>query len=370
MDTGAARAAFEQYRGALVYIEVEDASGDVHMGSGFHVGEGVFVTARHVLEDRTIREIGSTERTTVPVQHHDDSFTVVVTDGVEQRVHTVRNGVLKLLRGPYFHPDDAIDVAVFQVDQIDPLTPVVQLGSHLDDWLSESDFVLTEAVILGYPPIPKAKRPSLVGTRAEVSATIDRYDTAHVHFVFSAMARGGFSGGLALSEYGYALGMVTSSLVADDKQTELGYMAAIGVEPLYVCLAQHKLLPDCQADGWDGLWNTNSTNFCREVKDNGYGGRSATIVASVGLLDDGKRLSLEVMCNDAPDVLAAALDRVSAELTGSNFVRAEVRPGFVTIAVEGPYDLYRDQAHTAARSVIEFMKVQGYLVFPSDSEID
>jgi hypothetical protein len=137
---------------------------------------------------------------------------------------------------------------------------VVRVGDHLDDWLGESDFVLTEAVIMGYPPIPKAKRLNLVGTRAEVNAMIDRYDAPHVHFVLSAMARGGFSGGLVLSEYGYALGMVTSSLYSGDNSTELGYITAIGVEPLYVCLSEHKLLRDCQAEDWDEFWNTYTTS--------------------------------------------------------------------------------------------------------------
>ncbi|MGD9620606.1 MAG: trypsin-like peptidase domain-containing protein [Mycolicibacterium sp.] len=242
----------------MAYVEVQDATGGIRVGSAFHVGEGVFVTARQVVENGNVLEVGSTEASYVPVDELDESSTFVVVNGVKQPVHEVRNNVMTLQCGPYFHPDDAVDVAVFRVKKIDPLTPVIPLGGHLDDWLGESDFVLTEAVILGYPPIPKAKRASLIGTHAEVNAMIDRCDTPHVHFVLSAMARGDFSGGpvLSVGEYGYALGMVTSLTAPGSHPAELGYMAAIGVEPLYACLAEHMLLPDCQADGWDDLWNT------------------------------------------------------------------------------------------------------------------
>ena len=257
MDTGAARATFEQYACAVAYLEVQGTNGDIRVGSAFHVGEGVFVTARHVVENANVLKVGSTERSYVPVDDLDESATSVVLDGVKQRVHEVRNEVMTLKCGPYFHPDDAVDVAVFRVEQVDPLTPAIPLGGHLDDWLGDSDFTLTEAVILGYPPIPKSQRTSLIGTHAEVNTIIDRHDTPHVHFLVSALACSDFSGGpvLSVGEYAYALGMVTSSLASDRDPIAGGYLAAIGVEPLYVCLAEHKMLPDCQAEGWDGLWN-------------------------------------------------------------------------------------------------------------------
>lgn len=361
MDTGAARAMFESYACAMVYIEVRNRAGDTELGSGFHVGEGVFVTARHVVEGTEVLEIGMTETTYVPIENPGEHSTFVVKDGVRQPVHDVRNAVLTPSRGPFLHRDAAVDVAVFQAEQIDPRTPVVQLGSHLDDWLGESDFVLTEAVILGYPRIPKANRPNLVGTRAEVSAMIDRYDAPHVHFVLSAMARGGFSGGIVLSEYGYALGMVTQSLGSDTAATELGYMTAIGVEPIYTCLAQHKMLPDCQAEGWDDFWNTSHVDFGRELppwKEGCPPGR--LIVASVRIFDDGKRLHLEIMCDD-PDMMGAALDRADQELNLSRPPK-EIRPGFVRIGIPGPYDLYQDSTHATARSLVAFFEEKGYAI--------
>ena len=61
MESGKARALFQKYAAALAYIEVKDRHGDFHIGSAFHVGEGVFVTARHVLDGYAVTKVGSTE---------------------------------------------------------------------------------------------------------------------------------------------------------------------------------------------------------------------------------------------------------------------------------------------------------------------
>src|SRR6267143_568754 len=52
MTSGEARQLFATHASALAYLDVEDQQGDRAIGSAFHVGEGVFVTARHVLERR------------------------------------------------------------------------------------------------------------------------------------------------------------------------------------------------------------------------------------------------------------------------------------------------------------------------------
>lgn len=218
----------------------------------------MFLTARHLVENGTVRAIGSTESTYVPVEKGEKSSSSVGRDGVRQPVHYLHNATMSPRCGPFFHHDDAVDVAVFGVGQLHPATPVIPLGGHLDDWLGESDFVLTEAVILGYPSIPKARGAHLIGSHDEVNAMNDRCDAPHVHFVISAMAQGDFSGApvVGVGGYEYALGMVTRRLASDSDLTEPGYRAAIGVEPMYDCLAEHKMLPDCQAEGWDGLWST------------------------------------------------------------------------------------------------------------------
>lgn len=41
---------YESYRGAMAYIEVKLPNGDISIGSSFHLGEGIFITAKHVVD--------------------------------------------------------------------------------------------------------------------------------------------------------------------------------------------------------------------------------------------------------------------------------------------------------------------------------
>ena len=47
-----AQVAVEANQGAVVFIETEDEHGNIGIGTGFHVGEGVFLTAAHVVRNR------------------------------------------------------------------------------------------------------------------------------------------------------------------------------------------------------------------------------------------------------------------------------------------------------------------------------
>jgi hypothetical protein len=212
------------------------------------------VTARHVVSDVRIVEIGRSERTQIVTVTDEGAETHSEDHGDNRRVTFVRDEVLELDGEVRLHPDEQVDVAGFRVKSIDREMPVVQLGGHLDDFLGESDFTLFEVVIFGHPIIPVTKKPHLVAARAEVNAQIDLRDRRHVHFVLSAVPRGGFSGGPVITEGGYALGLVTSSLVRDGNVAEFGFFTAISVEPIYECLAQHQMLPAIQAEGWGDLW--------------------------------------------------------------------------------------------------------------------
>src|SRR6185437_11451972 len=49
---------FYKLRPAIIALETEDKSGRAGMGTGFHVGDGIVVTARHVVEGmRSVRLI-------------------------------------------------------------------------------------------------------------------------------------------------------------------------------------------------------------------------------------------------------------------------------------------------------------------------
>lgn len=242
------RQLFERYAPAVAYISVELPNGDQSIGSAFHVGEGVFVTARHVVDGNKILEVANTIQRYVP-----DASGNTTIHGVEGRFRTIFPASGRVVRGPLFHPDDSVDVAALVVEGLE--CPVIPLGSHLDDWINDEAFSLAQVVVMGYPPIPFSREPTLIATRAEVNAIIDKYTGGHPHFIVSSMARGGFSGGPCLIEWDFSLGLVTESLVEAEGSVESGYMAVISIEPVYVCLTHHGILPAEQAEGWDGFWN-------------------------------------------------------------------------------------------------------------------
>jgi hypothetical protein len=359
LESGKARELYEKHAAAMAYVVVEDVHGDQEIGSAVHVGEGVFVTARHVVGDRKIIEIASTARQYVPLSGEEAATARAFLGSERHPVHVVDNGKLSLADGPFFHHNDKVDIAVFRVQEIDSRTPAAMLGDHLDDWLGGDDFTLSEAIVLGYPRVPLAQRPVLVGARAEVNATIDRIDNPHVHFILSSMSRGGFSGGLALSEYGRMLGIITSSLVTNHQFVELGFMAALTVEPIYVCLADHKLLPDCQADGWDGFWNEASTYFVARddasAPDGVVGGRTR---ASVHVFDDGKTVALTVSCDDE-ELFVRAIAEATGHLSGQTFVIEEKRPLMQKIHVSGELSSVQKKVGAAAKAVAHVFQGSG-----------
>jgi hypothetical protein len=171
------------------------------------------------------------------------------------RISLDPRGNISMADGPFFHPDASIDIAAFRASGIAEKAHYIPLGAHLDDWIGRGDFELSEAIILGYPPIPFTLAPILVAVRAEVNAVVDPRGGGGPHFIFSAMPRGGFSGGVAISEWNFAFGVVTQSLFAGDLPSELGYFATTSIEAVFNCLAHNKILPECQKEGWDGLWD-------------------------------------------------------------------------------------------------------------------
>ena len=233
------RQIYEKYAAAVAYVSVETKDGDHGIGTAFHVGNGVFVTARHVIEEKEILSVATTESRLVP-----DPNGLVSIHGQKGTFTRVPAGKGTFEVGPYFHPDDSIDVAAFKIAGIEPA--IVQLGGHLDDWIEDSSFMLMRSIVMGYPPIPFSKEPLLVASSAEVNAVVDKRKERHPHFVVSALARGGFSGGPCITEHDFVLGLVTESLMSGSQASELGFMTVLTVEPIYNCLEHYGILPDCQ----------------------------------------------------------------------------------------------------------------------------
>ena len=210
---------FKEYKDAMVYIEVQAHGGIISIGSGFHLGEGVIITARHVVENKKIKSLSND---------------------------------LKVVSGPFFHDDENVDLAAIIVDKKDWI--YIPLGFHLDDWINDEDFMLAQTIIMGYPPIPFSTQPLLVAATAEINTIVDRYNGPHPHFIISAMPRGGFSGGACLIEWGACLGVIVQSFGKNYEPTELGFMAVITVEPIFNFLHQNKILPKNQREGWEDIY--------------------------------------------------------------------------------------------------------------------
>jgi hypothetical protein len=367
VDSGKAHEIFMKYCAAMAYIEVELPNGDRSIGSAFHVGEGVFVTAKHVVEGNKILEVASTDHVYVPLsgEEAENASTFVVQGDERIPSHLVSNGILEIDRGPFLDANDDVDIAVFRVREIDSHTPFVRLGSHLDDWLGHGDFVLSEAIVLGYPPIPMTREPVLIGTSAEVNAQVDLFDSSNVHFILSTMPRGGFSGGLAYSEYGFALGVVTRSLTSDHSPLELGFLTVVGIEPIYGCLADNYLLPDAQAEGWDGFWNSTPLGFDDpSLSAPGKSVRAATLE----LFDDGKRYALTIICDHNPEALESAIAVAESKLAGYEYTRSEIRPGMVKLDVLVQGDQTSAAVRTAGKAMSTVLMAYGYEISQHSAE--
>lgn len=271
MNSGEARRLFAEYSNAVAFVDVEDDSGNRSVGSSFHIGEGVFVTARHVVENKRILEVRITE--SVPVGTEEWFREIMKVDVSDEMIkkqdqaiidavgHTIpyahRLEALEVVDGPYFLENENLDLAVFRVSDIHHAAGIVKLGVHWDDWVYRNIWSLSDAVVLGYPPIPMTSEPTLIAARAEIHTYVVPRHAPSIHFLLSAMPRGGFSGGVAIHESGDALGVITSSLTHDGAPAELGFLAVLSIEAIYKCLKLHGMYPNVQQQHHDRVLGLN-----------------------------------------------------------------------------------------------------------------
>lgn len=180
------RQLFRHYGPAVAYVEVESSDGDWGIGTAFHVGGGIYVTARHVVEGQTI--IGINHVVEFPIEQRSDFELDEVGDD-PSRCQLPRTG-------PFFHPDPRIDVACFTLLWYPPTE--IEVGFHCKDLpYGKYDFLLDKCLIMGFPPIPFSREPILVATIGEVNACVKCYDHTFDHYIVSSMAREDLAGGLS-----------------------------------------------------------------------------------------------------------------------------------------------------------------------------
>lgn len=258
MDSNRARRLYAEHAAAMAYIDVERSDGSRSIGSAFHVGDNVFVTARHVVENNKIIEIKVTEPVGITTVEYFQEVLKLDNAEVRAREHEKAWGrdrailfkhwiePLTIIDGPHFHDHPDVDVAAFRVEKTHPNIGTIKLGIHFDDWVYRGLWQLSDAIVLGYPPIPFTTTPLLIAARAEINTFIVPRHVPFVHFILSATPRGGFSGGVAIHEDGDALGIITSSLLDGDQPEQLGFFAALSIEAIIHCLAINNLYPEFQ----------------------------------------------------------------------------------------------------------------------------
>jgi hypothetical protein len=265
--------------GAVAFVAIIDGKGDEGIGTAFHIGDGIFVTARHVVDGVNIKEIATTK-------------SAHLTEEAGGKVAPPRH--LKILDGPYFGPDD-LDVAVFRVDLGGVPLPTISVSDHTDYSLEENDLVLSNILVVGYPPIPFTTIPSQVVTLGQINAVVRVQHSPVLHFIASTMARGGFSGGVVLDHSGVALALVTESLGKSDMPVETGYMSLMSIEPA-VDLANEKF-------GFNagGPYQGRFSEILIAVKFTDPSRRSLSSFiydASLYVYDDDRDVCVEINCVD------------------------------------------------------------------------
>jgi hypothetical protein len=218
---------FDQFAMGVAYISVVSPEQKHGIGTCFHIGDHVFITARHVVEGQTITKIATT-----------NVGTKATPGGYNIATYTA--GEASSIDGPFYHPNPQYDLAALRVRGFH--APQIPFLPVLEDPF-DNKLLLRSVVIMGFPPIPGSKSPVLVCATAQVNGSFESYFDSQRVYVVSCLARGGFSGGPALTEPHHCLGMVTSSLLKGDQPEELGFMAVVPPLPILELLDHHSMMP-------------------------------------------------------------------------------------------------------------------------------
>jgi hypothetical protein len=203
-------------KGAIAYVVVEKWNGDESIGTAFHIGDGFFITAKHVLEGNRVKEVSITQPLVASTGYHANHLS-----------EETRPRTLNIVGGPWIADGD-VDVAVIRVEAAESI-PTIKLSSDHDIYQSEDILLLSPVICIGYPPIPHARHPFQVVVDGRINALVRVRGGTYLTYVISATSRGGFSGGPVIDEAGLAIGLVTESLDKDNQPVENGFLACLSI---------------------------------------------------------------------------------------------------------------------------------------------
>ncbi len=246
----------EDVLSTVVFVEVLKPDGAPDIGTAFHIGKGYFVTAKHVIEGNRILKIG---------QEDMSAKTEILPSG-DARRSTTHPGfeVLGDNLSWFGHPE--CDLAIIQVKgdvgqrgPADGLAPAMELADHADV-LSAGELLTRSVQVFGFPRIPMSfdRIPPLVVVPGVISAVMQNHGDRRRHFILSAMARGGFSGGPVFlmenvtvrtsaerlrANSSTAIGVVVWSRRAEraGEDLEPGFVDAISIENVYQIIDLYRL---------------------------------------------------------------------------------------------------------------------------------
>jgi S1-C subfamily serine protease len=212
-----------------VQLSGRNALGEHASATAFHIGDGIFVTARHVADELVDRRLSTSNGLVEP--YHQVDFT-----------------------------DQDIDVALLLVDptDLDPAQRDVYVAVPLAlNELVDRSCMLERVLVMGYPRVPMSASAELVAATGEIIAIVDTIVPRNgPSIVISQLPRGGLSGSPVLDASGNLQGVVVDSLSDADLPYELGYTAAITVESILRLLVGINHMPrSLSGDDWSTFTN-------------------------------------------------------------------------------------------------------------------
>ncbi|MCL8026041.1 S1 family peptidase [Nocardioides bruguierae] len=168
----------------------------------------------------------------------------VVTDmHLDQELHL--GGIpVGIVGGPIVHPE--VDVAVIELN----VAGVAQ-ASRTQGLVFRDPGWADRVTLLGYPPIPTAREASLTVQTGEVVNPDVSAFTGGRHFLFSAIARPGNSGGPVVATDGRLLGIVTREFSSETGKPSHPFFAGLPTGQLHEALSELGLAAILPVEMWD-----------------------------------------------------------------------------------------------------------------------